>query len=282
MQIQKALLASPVLLILAFSLFSGAARAQSLSSNLSGSLSEQTTDTTGLDSSYAQGAGTIGTTFHEDVTDATHADILSSSMSPAVNGIAASSDVNADANSFAPPVNALQLSNPNTGSSKTAGDAAFSSAGSFNGTGFSASNGFGKSAGDAAFRVSFTNGPVRGSRGHATGAGRPELTEQGGSGEESAGVDPVLLPVTGIDTGSSSGSATVAVAPPTADAAAFFESSNPVPPAYQFDDGATLLLTAQSEPGRLLPASTQYSPPPPPERFCRLYSRPGGFTPRHG
>jgi hypothetical protein len=252
-------------LTLSCALVSGLARGQE-TTTLSSSLSDQSSSTSGLDTSYAEGVGALGVTSHVDVTDETHSDVLASSMSPSVEAKSASNYVNADSNSYAPQQNALQLATPDGGTSGTPRDTSFSNS-SFNGVGLLESDGFGKGAGDAAFRPTQANSLSTGGADRATGASltQTDRTEKSGSGDPGADVDPVLLPI-GADAilgpSTTSGSSTESTADPTSEAAGFFMTSATEPVAHQFDDGVTPLLRSPLEPGgHLLPLAFEYSAP---------------------
>jgi hypothetical protein len=248
------------ILILGYALFSARLWAQD-TPTLSTSLSDQS-NTTGLDTSYAEGAGALGTTFHSDVTDATHSDVFGTAMSPSVDEFSISNNVNAYSDSYAPQEDALQLSTLNGGGSRTPGDSSFSNS-SF-GSGPSSVSGFGKGTGEVAFRPTSENGLSAFVAGHLTGAGSNRMVAMEGSssGTPSAGADPALLSVGSDAAMLEAGTSSTTSASPASEAAVFFMAGDTDPVQYQFDDGVTPELTVQLEPGRqLLPLSSTYSAP---------------------
>jgi hypothetical protein len=251
------------------------AKAQSLSPSLSDSLAPDSTET-GFDATYASGAGTIGETFHEDVTDATHSDLFGTSMSPLSQGASPSGTVNASSDSYGQRTDALQLSDSNAGGSRGGGGGSAFRSSAFGAAGSTGTDGFGLASASSAFRPTMLTGTAMRTAGRAAGGtansqgmgpGSSGVAPAGGrqasgtssatdAGELSAGVDPVLLPVNqGTD---SMGGDILTSESPAAEAAGFFSTAT-MPRQTQFDDGVTPSLSVARIPGSMEPVMSEYS-----------------------
>ena len=243
--------------------------AQTISPSISGSLAEQS-DTAGLESNFGQGAS-IGQTFHLDVTDQTHSDLSASAMTPEDRASALGT-----AGGFVGANGSAR-----SGSSFGARSGAVSG---FETSGFGRmeardADGFGQSAGGAAFRVTMgASARALGNAGHPSASNshssetgtllgsQPTQTGEGNGYAETAtsyassNIDPVLMPVNGGSSADLFGVPILIAASPLAEASSFFNTENPLPAQYQFDDGVTPQLFFAPLPGRLLTVNANYSP----------------------
>jgi hypothetical protein len=268
---------SPGVLVLLLAVGAGPlvlrAAAQSISPSLSDSVAADPTDS-GFDTNFGNGAGTIGQTFHEDVTDATHSDVFATSMSPVLAGTAPSSMDDAFSDSYGQRADALQLSDSNTGASRGGNNSAFRSS-AFGVAEDKGADGFGVGSQSPAFRPTMmsgsmlhgggaTDGATAASGGSEPGSEPGSLIGRRGSAMSSnadtanqmTDVDPVLLPVSqGTEV---LGGDILDAETPATEASGFFSSPETLRQT-QFDDGVTPVLVSPRTPGTMVSVEAAYS-----------------------
>lgn len=245
--------------LLALGMMTSVAHAQDIGS-IGGSLSDST-QTQGLVTDYGQGAGTIGATLQQGVTDATHAQAQGSAVSPTDDAYVS------DAYDSTAEAGGRVESAFGSGAGKSGGQPGPSFV--LNGLGsgtrqFSQNNGFGV----ASQRVAFVGEGTRAAFTSSLGTDSGALTPAAGKGRRSAqtsGTLGALLPDEDPVLSNSTEDLQLGSVPPTPSttATAYFAIPYSMQPQYQYDDGQTPLLgRAAQVPGQILGTSAIYGVSP--------------------
>ena len=218
--------------------------------SVSGSL-DQSDQTQGLDSSFAQGAGTIGANTQQGVIDATHAQV-----NQQVSGVV--SDYMAIGQATSSYTDSMVQIPGGGGGGKGMADA---SSAAFGGrTAAMQVSGFGSASDRAAFSVGMGTATGEGA-GVLPSGNRHESGADATSGAAVGAIDPVLVPPGGINQADLELGASPPA--PSGTVMATFATPSLLAPTYQYDDGQTPLLGGSgSTPGALLGTAAGYSDSP--------------------